>query len=85
MRGKGESTLFVAVVCHAFLSPFSYNMLLTGNFTTLDVDPKSRGLDTREELIALYEKSYSANLMHLVVYGKGIQGFSLFLEFLCIY
>lgn len=36
----------------------------------MEVQPKARGLDTRDELIKFYEKNYSANLMHLVVYAK---------------
>ncbi|KMZ64568.1 putative Insulin-degrading enzyme [Zostera marina] len=43
----------------------------TGNWDTLEVLPKAKGLDTREELIKFYKDHYSANLMHLVVYGKG--------------
>ncbi|THF95846.1 hypothetical protein TEA_024497 [Camellia sinensis var. sinensis] len=41
-----------------------------GNWDTLEVKPKARGVDTRHELLKLYEENYSANLMHLVVYGK---------------
>ncbi|KAK3021847.1 hypothetical protein RJ639_046236 [Escallonia herrerae] len=43
----------------------------TGNWDTLEVRPKARGLDTRQELLKFYEENYSANLMHLVVYAKG--------------
>ncbi|KAK2994517.1 hypothetical protein RJ640_010795 [Escallonia rubra] len=42
----------------------------TGNWDTLEVRPKARGLDTRQELLKFYEENYSANLMHLVVYAK---------------
>jgi len=38
----------------------------------LEVKPKEKGIDTRNELIKFYEENYSANLMHLVVYGKGM-------------
>jgi len=38
---------------------------------TLEVNPKEKGIDTRNELIKFYEENYSANLMHLVVHGKG--------------
>ncbi|GAV91529.1 Peptidase_M16_C domain-containing protein, partial [Cephalotus follicularis] len=41
-----------------------------GNWETLEVRPKAKGLDTRQELIRFYEENYSANLMHLVVYAK---------------
>ncbi|KAL3637238.1 Insulin-degrading enzyme-like 1, peroxisomal [Castilleja foliolosa] len=40
------------------------------NWDTLDVRPKERGLDTREELLRFYNENYSANLMHLVIYSK---------------
>ncbi|KAG6487994.1 hypothetical protein ZIOFF_056752 [Zingiber officinale] len=43
---------------------------VTGNWNTLEVQPKLKGLDTRLELIKFYEKNYSANLMHLVVYAR---------------
>ncbi|GJN17492.1 hypothetical protein PR202_gb04563 [Eleusine coracana subsp. coracana] len=36
---------------------------------TLETKPKEQGLDIRLELLKFYE-NYSANLMHLVVYGK---------------
>ncbi|GFP92228.1 zinc-metallopeptidase peroxisomal [Phtheirospermum japonicum] len=42
----------------------------SGNWETLDVRPKERGLDTREELLRFYNENYSANLMHLVIYSK---------------
>lgn len=44
----------------------------TGNWDTLEVRPKSKGVDTRQELLKFYEQNYSSNLMCLVVYGKGI-------------
>lgn len=47
-----------------------YHKFSTGNWDTLEVKPKERGIDTRNELIKFYEENYSANLMHLVVYGK---------------
>lgn len=48
-----------------------YNKFSTGNLTTLDIEPKSRGVDVREELLKFYEAHYSANLMKLVVIGRG--------------
>ncbi|XP_044504367.1 insulin-degrading enzyme-like 1, peroxisomal isoform X3 [Mangifera indica] len=42
----------------------------SGNWDTLAVQPKAKGLDTRDELIKFYDANYSANLMHLVVYSK---------------
>ena len=42
----------------------------SGSWETLETKPKERGLDIRLELLKFYE-NYSANLMHLVVYGKG--------------
>ncbi|XP_042422587.1 insulin-degrading enzyme-like 1, peroxisomal isoform X1 [Zingiber officinale] len=47
-----------------------YHKFGTGNWNTLEVQPKLNGLDTRLELIKFYEKNYSANLMHLVVYAR---------------
>ncbi|GKV32544.1 hypothetical protein SLEP1_g41140 [Rubroshorea leprosula] len=42
----------------------------SGNWDSLDVRPKAKGVDTRQELLKFYEEYYSANLMHLVVYSK---------------
>lgn len=47
-----------------------YHKFSTGNWDTLEVKPKEKGLDTRLELIRFYDSHYSANLMQLVVYGK---------------
>ncbi|KAK4755404.1 hypothetical protein SAY87_009161 [Trapa incisa] len=47
-----------------------YHKFGTGNWDTLEVQPRARGLDTRAELIKFYQENYSANLMHLVVYSK---------------
>ncbi|OAY40427.1 insulin-degrading enzyme-like 1, peroxisomal [Manihot esculenta] len=47
-----------------------YHKFSTGNWETLEVQPKAKGLDTRHELIKFYEENYSANLMHLVIYAK---------------
>ncbi|CAI5949868.1 unnamed protein product, partial [Closterium sp. NIES-64] len=41
-----------------------------GSLETLKEVPEASGRDIRQELVAFYEKYYSANLMHLVVYGK---------------
>ncbi|CAO1946196.1 unnamed protein product [Urochloa humidicola] len=46
-----------------------YHKFSTGSWETLETKPKGRGLDIRDELLKFYE-NYSANLMHLVVYGK---------------
>jgi len=42
----------------------------TGNLQTLDIGPKARGVDTRDELVKFYKANYSSNLMRLVVYGR---------------
>ncbi|KAK4775970.1 hypothetical protein SAY87_023931 [Trapa incisa] len=42
----------------------------TGNKNSLEVHPKSNGINIRDELIKFYRDNYSANLMYLVVYGK---------------
>ncbi|XP_027068812.1 insulin-degrading enzyme-like 1, peroxisomal [Coffea arabica] len=47
-----------------------YNKFSTGSWETLEVRPKARGVDTRQELLKFYKENYSANLMHLVVYAK---------------
>ncbi|XP_042422583.1 insulin-degrading enzyme-like 1, peroxisomal isoform X3 [Zingiber officinale] len=47
-----------------------YHKFGTGNWNTLEVQPKLNGLDTRLELLKFYKKNYSANLMHLVVYAR---------------
>ncbi|KAI9295027.1 hypothetical protein K502DRAFT_235546 [Neoconidiobolus thromboides FSU 785] len=48
--------------------PFS--RFSTGNLDTLLEEPKSKGIDTREELLKFYNKFYSSNIMKLVVSGK---------------
>ncbi|GJN32785.1 hypothetical protein PR202_gb21313 [Eleusine coracana subsp. coracana] len=47
-----------------------YHKFSTGNWDTLEVKAKEKGLDTRLELLKFYDSHYSANLMYLVVYGK---------------
>ncbi|MBA0642158.1 hypothetical protein Goklo_026596, partial [Gossypium klotzschianum] len=46
------------------------NFNIVWNWDTLDVRPKAKGVDTRQELLKFYEDKYSANLMQLVVYSK---------------
>ncbi|CBJ49276.1 conserved unknown protein [Ectocarpus siliculosus] len=43
----------------------------TGNAKTLGEEPKDRGVDVRAELLKFHSRYYSANLMRLVVLGKG--------------
>ena len=43
---------------------------LPGNKETLEVIPKSQGLDTRDELLAFHSKYYSSNIMGCCVVGK---------------
>ncbi|CAH2063828.1 unnamed protein product [Thlaspi arvense] len=47
-----------------------YHKFSTGNMDTLHVRPEAKGIDTRSELLKFYDEYYSANIMHLVVYGK---------------
>nr|XP_027070779.1 insulin-degrading enzyme-like 1, peroxisomal isoform X1 [Coffea arabica] len=47
-----------------------YHKFSTGNWNTLELRPKEKGLDTRQELLKFYKEYYSANIMHLVLYGK---------------
>ncbi|KAL6987137.1 Insulin-degrading enzyme-like 1, peroxisomal, variant 2 [Sarracenia purpurea var. burkii] len=55
---------------HLSAESHPYHKFSTGNWDTLEVKPKARGMDTRLELLKFYEENYSANLMHLVVYAK---------------
>ncbi|EPS70250.1 insulin degrading enzyme, partial [Genlisea aurea] len=55
---------------HLSLENHPYHKFGSGNWETLEVRPKMKGLDTRQELLRFYHEHYSANLMHLVVYGK---------------
>ncbi|CAB4317113.1 unnamed protein product [Prunus armeniaca] len=55
---------------HLSVADHPYHKFSTGNWDTLEVRPKAKGLDTRSELIKFYEEYYSANVMHLVIYGK---------------
>ena len=43
----------------------------TGNRETLETIPKSKGIDVRKELLKFHKQWYSANIMTLVVMGKG--------------
>ncbi|XP_010554834.1 PREDICTED: insulin-degrading enzyme-like 1, peroxisomal isoform X2 [Tarenaya hassleriana] len=47
-----------------------FHKFSTGNLDTLHARPQAKGVDTRSELIKFYDEHYSANIMHLVVYGK---------------
>ncbi|KAL2535059.1 Zinc-metallopeptidase [Abeliophyllum distichum] len=55
---------------HLSAKDHPYHKFSTGNWDTLEVRPKARGLDTRQELLQFYDNNYSANLMHLVIYAK---------------
>lgn len=55
---------------HLSAEDHPYHKFSTGNWETLEVRPKEKGLNTRNELIKFYEENYSANLMHLVIYAK---------------
>jgi insulysin len=48
-----------------------FHKFSTGNLETLDTIPKAKGIDTRTELIKFHDTYYSANLMKLVILGKG--------------
>ena len=47
-----------------------YGKFGTGSAETLDVIPKSKGVDVRSELLAFHSKWYSSNIMALTVLGK---------------
>lgn len=53
---------------HLTAEDHPYHKFSTGNWDTLEVKPKAKGIDTRNELIKFHEENYSANLMQLVVY-----------------
>ncbi|XP_008222126.1 PREDICTED: insulin-degrading enzyme-like 1, peroxisomal [Prunus mume] len=55
---------------HLSAADHPYHKFSTGNWDTLEVRPKAKGLDTRSELIKFYEEYYSANVMRLAIYGK---------------
>ncbi|GLT40749.1 hypothetical protein SLA2020_148610 [Shorea laevis] len=55
---------------HISMESHPYHKFSTGSWDTLEVRPKAKGVDTRQELLKFYEQNYSANLMHLVVYSK---------------
>ncbi|GBP10042.1 Insulin-degrading enzyme [Eumeta japonica] len=48
-----------------------YHKFGTGNRETLQVSPKQRGVDVRQELLLFHRTWYSANIMTLIVLGKG--------------
>ncbi|KAL8489554.1 hypothetical protein ACS0TY_025459 [Phlomoides rotata] len=55
---------------HLSVKNHPYHKFSTGNWETLEIRPKERGVDTRQELLQFYKEYYSANLMHLVIYSK---------------
>ncbi|XP_022766682.1 insulin-degrading enzyme-like 1, peroxisomal isoform X2 [Durio zibethinus] len=55
---------------HFSIESHPYHKYGLGNWYSLEVRPKAKGLDIRHELLKFYEENYSANLMHLVVYTK---------------
>ena len=48
----------------------AYGKFGTGSADTLDIIPKSKGIDVRSELLAFHSKWYSSNIMALTVVGK---------------
>ncbi|VAH28774.1 unnamed protein product [Triticum turgidum subsp. durum] len=62
--------IFIELQKHLCSNNHPYHKFSTGNWDTLEVKPKEKGLDTRAELINFYDSHYSANLMQLAVYGK---------------
>ncbi|EST05004.1 Peptidase M16, N-terminal [Kalmanozyma brasiliensis GHG001] len=47
-----------------------YSQFGTGSYQTLWEDPKSKGMDVRDELLKFHDQYYSANVMKLVVLGR---------------
>jgi len=48
-----------------------YTKFGTGNKTTLDEIPKSKGINVRDQLLKFHSTWYSANVMALSILGKG--------------
>lgn len=48
-----------------------YSHFGTGNAKTLWDNPKGKGVDVRDELLKFHDRYYSANVMKLVVLGRG--------------
>ena len=44
----------------------------SGNNESLKEIPYAKGIDVRQELLSFHERWYSANIMSLVVLGKGL-------------
>jgi len=53
-----------------------YSQFGTGNLETLQDAPGREGIDVRAELIKFHSKYYSANIMKLVILGRGKHCFS---------
>ncbi len=51
-------------------SSHPYSKFGTGNLKTLWDQPRSKGLDPREELLKFHDRYYSANVMKLVMIGR---------------
>ena len=49
-----------------------YSQFGTGNLETLQDAPGREGIDVRDELIKFHSKYYSANIMKLVILGRGM-------------
>lgn len=48
-----------------------YSKFGTGNIETLDIIPKQKNIDVRQELLKFHKMWYSSNIMALSVLGKG--------------
>jgi len=59
-----HSPFFVSV--HKLLHLFS----VSGNKTTLDIEPKANNICTRDELLKFHGKFYSSNVMALAILGR---------------
>lgn len=63
---------------------FTMPTLFPGNRDTLERIPRERGIDVRQELLKFHQKWYSANIMTLIVVGKGVYG-TMILTHTCIH
>ena len=53
-----------------------YHKFQTGDLQTLNVTPKTVGMDTHEKMVEFFNTYYSSNIMKLVVLGRGIMSCS---------
>ena len=68
MTSVNSEQVFIDSTLKKFCSVFAS---LSGNVETLKERPIKDGIDVRQALLEFHNKWYSANIMSLVVLGKG--------------